>query len=126
LVLDEADEMLDMGFREDLEYILEQSPPERRTLLFSATIARDIATLAKRYQRDAVRIDTVDRSAPHSDIEYRALRIAPNEIEHAVVNVLRFYEAPGALVFCSTRDSVRHLQSSLLERGFSTVSLSGE
>jgi ATP-dependent RNA helicase DeaD len=125
-VLDEADEMLDMGFREDLEYILEQSPPERRTLLFSATIARDIALLAKRDQRDAVRIDTVDRSAPHSDIEYRALRIAPNEIEHAVVNVLRFYEAPGALVFCSTRDSVRHLQSSLLERGFSTVSLSGE
>ncbi|MGH7027915.1 DEAD/DEAH box helicase [Brevundimonas sp.] len=126
LVLDEADEMLDMGFREDLEYILEQSPPERRTLLFSATIARDIAMMAKRYQRDAVRIDTVDRSQPHSDIEYRALRIAPNEIEHAVVNVLRFYEAPGALVFCSTRDSVRHLQSSLLERGFSTVALSGE
>ncbi|WP_312780857.1 DEAD/DEAH box helicase [Brevundimonas sp.] len=126
LVLDEADEMLDMGFREDLEYILEQSPPERRTLLFSATIARDIAMMAKRYQRDAVRIDTVDRSQPHSDIEYRALRIAPNEIEHAVVNVLRFYEAPGALVFCSTRDSVRHLQSSLLERGFATVALSGE
>ncbi|WP_313472517.1 DEAD/DEAH box helicase [Brevundimonas sp.] len=126
LVLDEADEMLDMGFREDLEYILEQSPAERRTLLFSATIARDIAMMAKRYQRDAVRIDTVDRSQPHSDIEYRALRIAPNEIEHAVVNVLRFYEAPGALVFCSTRDSVRHLQSSLLERGFATVALSGE
>ncbi|MFK0298283.1 DEAD/DEAH box helicase [Brevundimonas sp. NPDC090276] len=126
LVLDEADEMLDMGFREDLEYILEQSPEDRRTLLFSATIARDIAMMAKRYQRDAVRIDTVDRSQPHSDIEYRALRIAPNEIEHAVVNVLRFYEAPGALVFCSTRDSVRHLQSSLLERGFSTVALSGE
>ena len=126
LVLDEADEMLDMGFREDLEYILEQSPEDRRTLLFSATIARDIAMMAKRYQRDAVRIDTVDRSQPHSDIEYRALRIAPNEIEHAVVNVLRFYEAPGALVFCSTRDSVRHLQSSLLERGFATVALSGE
>lgn len=126
LVLDEADEMLDMGFREDLEYILEQSPPERRTLLFSATLARDIVNLAKRYQRDAVRIDTTDKSQPHGDIEYRAMRIAPNEIEHAVVNVLRFFEAPGALVFCSTRDSVRHLQSSLLERGFSSVALSGE
>ena len=126
LVLDEADEMLDMGFREDLEYILEQSPEERRTLLFSATIARDIAMLAKRYQRDAIRIDTVDRSAPHRDIEYRAMRIAPNEIEHAVVNTLRFFEAPGALVFCSTRDSVRHLQASLLERGFASVALSGE
>ena len=126
LVLDEADEMLDMGFRDDLEFILEQSPPERRTLLFSATIAREIATMAKRYQRDAVRIDTTNKSQPHGDIEYRAMKIAPNEIEHAVVNVLRFFEAPGALVFCSTRDAVRHLQSSLLERGFNSVSLSGE
>ena len=126
LVLDEADEMLDMGFREDLEFILEQSPAERRTLLFSATIAREIATMAKRYQRDAVRIDTTNRSQPHGDIEYRAMRIAPNEIEHAVVNVLRFFEAPGALVFCATRDAVRHLQSSLLERGFNSVALSGE
>ena len=126
VVLDEADEMLDMGFREDLEFILEQAPAERRTLLFSATIARDIATLARRYQRDAVRIDTTNKSQPHGDIEYRAMRIAPNEIEHAVVNVLRFFEAPGVLVFCATRDAVRHLQSSLLERGFNSVGLSGE
>ncbi len=126
VVLDEADEMLDMGFREDLEFILDAAPADRRTLLFSATIARDIATLARKYQRDAVRIDTTNRNAPHGDIEYRAMRIAPNEVEHAVVNVLRFFEAPGALVFCSTRDAVRHLQSSLLERGFNSVALSGE
>jgi ATP-dependent RNA helicase DeaD len=125
-VLDEADEMLDMGFREDLEFILDHAPAERRTLLFSATIAREIVTLAKRYQKDAVRIDATDKSRQHADIEYRAYRIAPNEIEHAVVNTLRWYEAPRAMVFCSTRDSVRHLQASLLERGFSTVSLSGE
>ncbi|WP_029086992.1 DEAD/DEAH box helicase [Brevundimonas aveniformis] len=126
VVLDEADEMLDMGFREDLEFILDAAPADRRTLLFSATIARDIATLARKYQRDAVRIDTTNRNTPHGDIEYRAMRIAPNEVEHAVVNVLRFFEAPGALVFCSTRDAVRHLQSSLLERGFNSVALSGE
>ena len=126
VVLDEADEMLDMGFREDLEFILDATPPERRTLLFSATIAREIANMARRYQRDAVRIDTTNRNTPHGDIEYRAMRIAPNEIEHVVVNVLRFFEAPGALVFCSTRDAVRHLQSSLLERGFNAVALSGE
>lgn len=126
VVLDEADEMLDMGFREDLEYILEQAPAERRTLMFSATIAREIATMAKRYQRDAVRIDTTNRSQPHGDIEYRAMRIAPNQIEHAVVNVLRFFEAPGALVFCSTREAVKHLQAALRERGFSSVGLSGE
>jgi ATP-dependent RNA helicase DeaD len=125
-VLDEADEMLDLGFREDLEFILEATPAERRTLLFSATIAKDIATLAKTFQRDAVRIDTTTRNAPHGDIEYRAIRIAPNEIEHAVVNVLRHFDAGGALVFCATRDAVRHLHSSLRERGFEVVGLSGE
>ncbi len=126
VVLDEADEMLDMGFREDLEEILDSAPEGRRTLLFSATIARDIATLARRYQRDALRIDTIQRNEPHGDIEYRAMRVAPNEIEHAVVNVLRFFESPGALVFCNTRDGVRHMHAALRERGFSVVGLSGE
>jgi ATP-dependent RNA helicase DeaD len=126
LVLDEADEMLDMGFREDLEEILDSSPVDRRTLLFSATIAKDIAALAKRYQRNATRIDTVRRDEPHGDIEYRAMRIAPNEVELAVVNVLRFFESPGALVFCNTRDGVRHMHAALRERGFAVVGLSGE
>jgi ATP-dependent RNA helicase DeaD len=125
-VLDEADEMLDMGFREDLEFILDAAPPERRTLLFSATLARDIVELAKRYQNDAVRIDTIGRNEPHRDIEYRAVRVAPNEVEHAVVNLLRFFEAPGALVFANTRESVRSLHNKLRERGFAVVGLSGE
>lgn len=125
-VLDEADEMLDLGFREDLEFILETTPEDRRTLLFSATIARDIARLAETYQNDAVRIDTIARDEPHGDIEYRAIRVAPNEVEHAVVNVLRAFDAGGALVFCSTRDAVRRLYASLRERGFSVVGLSGE
>ncbi|WP_091737503.1 DEAD/DEAH box helicase [Phenylobacterium immobile] len=126
VVLDEADEMLDLGFREDLEEILDATPPERRTLLFSATIAREIATLARRYQRDAVRIDTVRRDEPHGDIEYRAVRVAPNEIEHAVVNLLRYFDAPSALIFCATREAVRHLYGTLRERGFQAVALSGE
>jgi ATP-dependent RNA helicase DeaD len=125
-VLDEADEMLDMGFREDLEFILDAAPPERRTLLFSATLARDIVELAKRYQNDALRIDTIGRNEPHRDIEYRAVRVAPNEVEHAVVNLLRFFEAPGALVFANTRESVRSLHAKLRERGFAVVGLSGE
>ena len=125
-VLDEADEMLDMGFREDLEFILDAAPAERRTLLFSATLARDIVELAKRYQNDALRIDTIARDEPHRDIEYRAVRVAPNEVEHAVVNLLRFFEAPGALVFANTRESVRSLHAKLRERGFAVVGLSGE
>ncbi|MDO8378718.1 DEAD/DEAH box helicase [Phenylobacterium sp.] len=126
VVLDEADEMLDMGFREDLEEILDSAPADRRTLLFSATIAREIATLAKRYQKDAVRIDTSNRHEPHGDIEYRAIRVAPNEVENGVVNVLRFFESPSALVFCNTREGVRHMHAALRERGFAVVGLSGE
>jgi ATP-dependent RNA helicase DeaD len=126
VVLDEADEMLDLGFREDLEFILEATPQERRTLLFSATLPKDIVTLARRYQRQAVRISASAGQQGHADIEYRAVRVAPNEVEHAVVNLLRFVESPTALVFCNTRDAVRHLHAILLERGFAAVALSGE
>ncbi|RZM94082.1 DEAD/DEAH box helicase [Bradyrhizobium genosp. SA-3] len=126
VVLDEADEMLNLGFREDMEFILEITPEARRTLLFSATFPRGIVALAKQYQRDAFRIEVAGDEGGHADIEYRAIRIAPADVEHAVVNVLRFHEAPSALVFCSTRDAVRHLQAALLERGFSVVALSGE
>ncbi|MDE1174262.1 MAG: DEAD/DEAH box helicase [Parvibaculaceae bacterium] len=126
VVLDEADEMLDLGFREDLEFILEATPAGRRTLLFSATLPKAIATLAKRYQHNAVRLEVSRGEQGHADIEYRAIRVAPNDIEHAVVNVLRFVESPSAIVFCNTRESVRHLQAILLERGFAAVSLSGE
>jgi ATP-dependent RNA helicase DeaD len=125
-VLDEADEMLDLGFREDLEFILEATPSERRTLLFSATMPKTIANLAKRYQRNALRIEASGGERAHADIEYRAIRVAPNEVEHAVVNVLRFVEAQSTIVFCNTRDHVRHLHATLLERGFAAVYLSGE
>ncbi len=126
VVLDEADEMLDLGFREELEQLLNAAPAARRTLLFSATIAREIASLARQFQRDALRIDTLGRNRPHADIAYRAIRVAPHETLHAVVNVLRYEEAPTALVFCATREAVRHLHASLLERGFTSVALSGE
>ncbi|MCX5494120.1 DEAD/DEAH box helicase [Kaistia dalseonensis] len=126
VVLDEADEMLDLGFREDLELILDASPAERRTMLFSATLPREIVRLARQYQRDAIRIDTIVQNQPHGDIEYHAIRVAPNEVELAVVNVLRFSDVPATLVFCATRDSVRHLHASLQERGFAAVALSGE
>ena len=68
VVLDEADEMLDMGFREDLEEILDATPEGRRTLLFSATMPKPIVALAKRYQKDALRISTVGEDRGHGDI----------------------------------------------------------
>lgn len=126
VVLDEADEMLDMGFREDLEEILDATPEQRRTLLFSATMPRPIVALAKRYQRDALRISTVGDDRGHGDIAYQAVTVSPAEIEAAVVNLLRFHEAETAILFCATRDNVRHLHATLQERGFSAVALSGE
>src|ERR1700722_15926278 len=126
VVLDEADEMLDLGFREDIEFILQTMPESHRTLLFSATLPRGIVALAKQYQQNAFRIEVAGDEGGHADIEYRAVRIAPNDAEHAVVNLLRFFESPSTIVFCNTRDAVRHLQASLLERGFSVVALSGE
>ena len=126
VVLDEADEMLDMGFRDDLEYILGAAPEERRTLMFSATVPRTIANLAKRYQRDAVRVSTKSDEKQHLDIEYRALTVAPNDRENAIVNVLRYHEAKNTLIFCSTRATVNHMTSRFSNRGFSVVALSGE
>jgi ATP-dependent RNA helicase DeaD len=126
VVLDEADEMLDLGFREDMEFILKTTPDTRRTLLFSATLPRGIVALAKQYQHQAFRVEITGDEGGHADIECRAIRIAASDVEHAVVNVLRFFESPSALVFCNTRNAVRHLQAMLLERGFSVVALSGE
>ena len=125
VVLDEADEMLDLGFREELEFILSAAPEGRRTLLFSATIAREIAALARTYQQNALRIDTVAANQPHADIEYRAVRVVAHELEAALVNILRAQDS-RALVFCATRDNVRTLHANLVARGFTAAALSGE
>ena len=126
VILDEADEMLDMGFRDELEYILGSSPKDRRTLLFSATVSKAIAKLAQSYQRDAKRITTKEEQKQHIDIEYQALTVAPSDKENAIINLLRFHEANNAIIFCGTRASVNHLTSRLNNRGFSVVALSGE
>jgi ATP-dependent RNA helicase DeaD len=125
-VLDEADEMLDMGFREELEEILNASPEERRTLMFSATMPKQIVSLAKRYQRDALRITTVAQDRGHGDIAYQAVTVAPPDTESAVVNLLRLHEPDTAILFCATRERVRHLHAKLTNRGFNAVALSGE
>ena len=126
VVLDEADEMLDLGFRDELEFILGSSPDDRRTLMFSATVPRSIASLATRYQKDAVRVAVTTDQKQHSDIEYRGFLVAPNDQENAIINVLRFYEAKNAIVFCNTRATVNHMTARFNNRGFSVVALSGE
>ncbi|NOE34560.1 DEAD/DEAH box helicase [Ruegeria sp. HKCCD7318] len=127
VVLDEADEMLDMGFSEDLEFILDHTPENRRTLLFSATVPRGIAKLAQTYQKDnARRIEVGNKDAQHADISYLALSVAPSDIEKAIINLLRFHDAQTAIIFANTRSMVARLTAKFSNRGFSVVSLSGE
>jgi ATP-dependent RNA helicase DeaD len=126
VVLDEADEMLDLGFRDELEELLSATPAERHTLMFSATLPKGILGLAKKYQKDALRLALSSEHEQHGDIEYKAFPIKQRDSEHAVVNTLRYFDSPGALVFCGTREAVRHLHANLQERGFSAVALSGE
>ncbi len=126
LVLDEADEMLDMGFREELETILEAAPPGRRTILFSATLPKPIVELARAYTREPVRVTATPPRQAHEDITYRAHVVAQRERDHAIVNVLRALEPASALVFRARREAVTHTAASLGERGFETVAISGE
>ncbi len=126
VVLDEADEMLDLGFREDLEFMLAAAPADRRTLLFSATVPPAIAALAKQYQRDAVRVTTQSGTRQHADISYQALQVAQTDAENAIINVLRYHDAANAIVFANTRAAVNRLTARFANRGFAVVSLSGE
>jgi ATP-dependent RNA helicase DeaD len=134
IVLDEADEMLDLGFREDLETLLQAAPATRRTLLLSATLPPEIRALAQRYQRDALPVDARPRRdggaaqgpAAHDDIAYRAHLIAAHDRLAAVVNVLRADASARAIVFCTTREGVSDLHAALTARGFAATAISGE
>ncbi len=128
MVLDEADEMLDMGFKEDLEYVLAASPPARRTLLFSATLPREIAKLAATYQREAVRVDARvgGEGAAHADIRYVAHLVRPQDRRAAVVNVLLGAGDSRAIVFCRTREGVADLHEGLVLHGLRATAISGD
>ena len=125
LVLDEADEMLDLGFKQDLDIIVNQSPKDKRILMFSATIPKKILSLASKYQKDAVRIEATSLGKAHTDISYETYMIKRYDIENAIFNFLRFHDDKTIIIFCSTRNAVTHISSRLLNRGFSVVSLSG-
>ena len=106
--------------------ILSQTPKEKRTLLFSATISKGIEKLASKYQKNALRISTTRNNKQHLDIEYQAIKTSSRNIEYVIMNILRYNEKKTSLVFCGTRANVNHLTSRLNNRGFSVVSISGE
>jgi ATP-dependent RNA helicase DeaD len=127
-VLDEADEMLDMGFREDLETLLGAAAARKRTHMFSATLPRPILQMATRYQGEAVRVDARGdgESGAHTDIEYLAHVVTWDDRLAAVVNVLRMHTDQKAIVFGTTREGVANLHQALVRHGFRAVVLSGD
>ncbi|MBN2573002.1 MAG: DEAD/DEAH box helicase [Deltaproteobacteria bacterium] len=127
-VLDEADEMLDMGFREDLQALLDAASARQRTHMFSATLPRPILGLAAQYQREAVRVDArvPGDAGAHTDIEHLAHLVAFDDRLAAVINVLRMHAGQKAIVFGTTREGVADLHEALVRQGFRAVVLSGD
>lgn len=122
--LDEADDMLDLGFRAEVEALLAAAPASRRTLMVSATIGPRASALAATHLRDPLRVEPDGAGAPAA-LRLEAVAVAPAERDAAVANLLRFHEAPGALVFCARREAVAALAARLGGRGFQVVALSG-
>ncbi|MCF6745977.1 DEAD/DEAH box helicase [Blastococcus sp. KM273128] len=128
VVLDEADEMLDMGFAEDLEALLEATPEERQTVLFSATMPRRLDALARRHLSDPVRITIArERSAPGTAPRIRQTAyVVPRGAKPAALGRILDVEAPAAaIVFCRTREEVDSLTETLNGRGYRAEALHG-
>lgn len=126
LVLDEADEMLDMGFRDDLETILRETPASRQTLLFSATMSDTIKKLARKYMKDPFSIVTSPKKLAVPAIEQRFVEIHESDKFEALCRILDFQCPELAIVFGRTRKRVDELQDALNKRGYSARGLHGD
>jgi ATP-dependent RNA helicase DeaD len=126
VVLDEADSMLDLGFREDLDAILGLLPAERRSHLVSATFSKDVVALADRFQKDPVHVQGTQLGEANVDIEHVVHLVEPSQRVDALVNLLLADEEAKTLVFARTRADVARVAGELAEAGFVVRMLSGE
>jgi len=126
IILDEADEMLNMGFREDIDTILLDIPKERQTLLFSATMPKEIMDLTKLYQNDPVLIKTVHKELTIPNIEQYYLEVRESSKLELLCRLIDSKNVKLGLVFCNTKKRVDELTSSLQTRGYSAEALHGD
>ena len=126
LVLDEADEMLDMGFREDIETILQGMPEERQTALFSATMPKPILDITKKYQNDAEFIKMTPREITVAAIEQAYFRVPQKMKEEVLTRLMDYYNPARSLIFCNTKRMVDQLAESLKGKGYLCDGLHGD
>ncbi len=125
VVLDEADEMLNMGFRDDVEDILSYVPQTRQTAMFSATMSPEIMRLMKRYQKDPVHIDTTDQKKEIPKIEQSYCELPESRKLDALIGLIDQYEIKIALVFVNTKSKVDQLVNKLNYSGYRAQGIHG-
>ncbi len=126
IVLDEADEMLNMGFREDIETILKEIPTERQTVLFSATMPKAILDIAKTYQKNAQTVKVVKKELTVPNIEQYYFEVKSKNKEEVLSRLLDIYDPKLSVVFCNTKRMVDELVSALQVRGYFAEGLHGD
>ena len=126
VVLDEADEMLDRGFVDDIREILSALPAERQTLLFSATMPKEVKALTREFMKEPAHIQLNAGQQTNLDIEQRLIVVRGHERESALVRILEVEEPEKAMVFCRTKRDVDQLQELLTQRGVSAKSIHGD
>ena len=123
IVLDEADEMLNMGFKEDIETILQDIPENRQTILFSATMPRAILKLTRQFQKDPRLIEINPDQMTIEDIKQSFIEVAHNSKKDALIMLLNYYEPKRAIIFCNTKMMVDELDKLLTSHNFSVQSI---
>lgn len=126
VVLDEADEMLNMGFREDIETILKEVPQERQTGLFSATMPKPILEITKMYQKDAVFLKMTPKEVTISLIKQAYYQVQHRDKEEILCRLMDYYDPARALIFCNTKRMVDELTENLKKRGYAVEGLHGD
>lgn len=126
VVLDESDEMLDMGFKDDLDQIIAETPATKRTLLFSATMAKEVEAIAKQYMTDPFQITVGSRNAGSANVSHQYYIVNPKNRYAALKRIVDFYPKIYAIIFCKTKAETQEVASALMQDGYNADALHGD